>query len=76
MYLPITFRIASLAIVQSYDCANASEITLKDIFKISYQQSITKYGEVLTFTLCSIFLGIVYAWKCLHFQIIHELANQ
>ena len=32
--LPISFRITSLALGQSYDCPNASEVILKDMGKI------------------------------------------
>ena len=33
MHLPIFFRVASLALGQSHDCPNASEVTLKNISK-------------------------------------------
>ena len=31
IYLPISFRVASLSLGQSYDCPSASEVTLKDM---------------------------------------------
>ena len=33
LYLPISFRVISLALGQSWDCPNASEVTLKDVGK-------------------------------------------
>ena len=30
IYLPKSFRVASLALGQSYDCPSATEVTLKD----------------------------------------------
>ena len=33
MYLPIFFRVASLALGQSFDCPSASEVTLKNMSK-------------------------------------------
>ena len=35
IYLPIFFRVASLALGQLYDCPSACEVTLKDIGRIS-----------------------------------------
>ena len=35
MYLPIFFRVASLALGQSYDCPSASEATLQDMGLLS-----------------------------------------
>ena len=43
MYLPISFRVTSLALGQSYDCPSGSKVTLKDMGKsdsIKTQQSI------------------------------------
>ena len=37
-YLPISFRVAALALGQSYDCPSASEATLKDMGQISGMQ--------------------------------------
>ena len=34
-YLPISFRVASQALGQSYDCSSACESTLKDMDKIN-----------------------------------------
>ena len=34
IYWPISFRVAALALVQSYDCPRASEVTLKDMGKL------------------------------------------
>ena len=34
--LPISFRVASLALGQSYDCPSASEVTLKDVGHIDH----------------------------------------
>ena len=42
MYLSIFFRIASLALGQSYDCPSASEATLKNMDKY-----ITLYSEAI-----------------------------
>ena len=35
IYVPMYFRVASLALGQSYDCPSASEATLKDMSKIN-----------------------------------------
>ena len=35
MYLPISFRVTSLALGQSYDCPSAGEVTLKDAGKMA-----------------------------------------
>ena len=37
--LPISFRVASMALGQSYDCPSASEVTLKDMGKIDQHQN-------------------------------------
>ena len=42
IYLPISFRVASLALGQSYDCPSASEATLKDMGTIDHYLSATK----------------------------------
>ena len=42
MYFPISFRIASLALGQSYDCPSAREVTLKDMGKIGWYITTTK----------------------------------
>ena len=34
-FLPISFRVASLALGQSHDCPSASEVTLKDMGKLT-----------------------------------------
>ena len=39
--LPISFRVAALALGQSYDCPSASEVTLKNIDKINHNQTTT-----------------------------------
>ena len=44
MSLPISFRVASLALGQSYDCPSASEVTLKDM-KIDWQQTTPKHNK-------------------------------
>ena len=36
--LPISFKVASLALGQSYDCPSAREVTLKDMGKIDQKQ--------------------------------------
>ena len=51
--LPISFRVASLALGQSYDCPSASEVTLKDM-KTDWQQTTPKHNKARI--LC-IFLG-------------------
>ena len=45
MYLPISFRVTSLALGQSYDCPSASEVTLKDMGKINKYQTTTKHKK-------------------------------
>ena len=45
---PISFRVASLALGQSYDCPSASEVILKDMGKIIQQQTITECTKVWT----------------------------
>ena len=54
-FSPISFRVASLALGQSYDCPSASEATLKDIGKniSTYNHNKTKHNK----TVC-IFYGI------------------
>ena len=44
----IFFRLASLALGQSYDCSSASEVTLKDMGKISWYPTTTKHNKVQT----------------------------
>ena len=39
IYLPISFRIASLALGQSHDCPSASEAILKDQGEINHFQT-------------------------------------
>ena len=39
IYLPILFRVTSLALGQSYDCPSASEVTLKDMGEIKDYQN-------------------------------------
>ena len=46
MYLPISLRVASLALGQSYDCHSASEVTLKDMGEIDHYQTKTKHNKV------------------------------
>ena len=51
IYLPIFFRVASLALGQSYDCPSASEGTLKDMGKTIWtkpQQHTTAHNKMLT----------------------------
>ena len=52
LYLPISFRVTSLALGQSYDCPSASEVTLKDMGKIYQYQPTTKHNK--TWTVCMI----------------------
>ena len=55
--LPIFFRVASLALGQSYDCPSASEVTLRDMRKINPYQTITKQGIPCVYTLeCTLFI--------------------
>ena len=54
-FLPIVFRVPSLALGQSYDCPTASEVTLKDISKINQCQFMTKHNKAQTECL---FLGV------------------
>ena len=44
--LHIFFRVASLALGQSYDCPSASEVTLKDVVKINRCQLSTNHVHV------------------------------
>ena len=46
--LPISFRVASLALGQSYDCPSACEATLKDMGKIGMCQTTTKHYKAWT----------------------------
>ena len=46
IFLPISFRVTSLAQGQSNDCPCASEVTLKDIGKMNQYQTTTKYKSV------------------------------
>ena len=46
MYLPIFFRVASLALMWSYDCCCACEVILKDTGKIGWYLTTTKYNHV------------------------------
>ena len=49
IHLPTSFKVASLALVQSYDCPSGSEITLKDMDKIVFCQTITKQNKMRFF---------------------------
>ena len=46
MHYPISFRVTSLALGQSYDCPSASEVTLKDAGKIGQNLMTTKQNIV------------------------------
>ena len=46
-HMPLTVRVASLALGQSYDCPSAIEVTLK-MCKISWYQATTKYDRMRT----------------------------
>ena len=54
MYLPMSLRVTSLALGQSYDCPSASGATLKDMGKINHYQAQTKQSvnHVLIFMDC------------------------
>ena len=67
MYLPISFRVASLALGQSYDCPSASEATLKDMDEIDHQvpQQNTRDLEPCANVL----------WWTLFINIYHEAGN-
>ena len=52
-FLPISFRVTSLALRQSYDCLSASEVTLKDMGKIRHLTK-TKHKS------CAYFLDFFY----------------
>ena len=54
--LPISFRIASLALGQSYDCPSANEVTLEDMGKIDQNHTTTKHSK--TWSMC-IFPGML-----------------
>ena len=43
--LPISFRIASLALGQSCDCPSASEVTMKDMGKTTASKAISTWGH-------------------------------
>ena len=42
MHLPMWFRVASVALKQSYDCPSASEVTLKHMGNIDRQQTVVR----------------------------------
>ena len=42
IYVPISFRVALLALGQSHDCPSDSEVTLKDMGKTDHYQAMTK----------------------------------
>ena len=44
--LPISFRVASPALRQSYDCPNAGEVILKDMGKIIHYLTMTIYCKI------------------------------
>ena len=46
--LPISFRIISMALGQSYDCPSAIDITLKDMGKTELHEAITKHNKART----------------------------
>ena len=48
IYLLIFFRVASLALGQSYDCPSASEATLKDMTKLAQYPTTTKHNQAWT----------------------------
>ena len=53
-YLPIFFRVASLALGNLYECSNAREVTQKDMDEINCDLITTKYNKART---VSIILG-------------------
>ena len=48
IHLPISFRVASLPLGQSYDCPSGSEATLKDMDKAEPITNITKHNKAQT----------------------------
>ena len=50
VYLPVSFRVTSMALGQSYDCPSASEVTLSDMDKIN------QYQPTTTCELCAHFM--------------------
>ena len=50
--LPISFRITSLALGQSYDCPSANEVTLKDMGKINQLSATTQHDQASTMCIC------------------------
>ena len=46
--VPISFRVTSLALEQSYDCLSACEVTLKDIGKIPPKSAYNRYSKCTT----------------------------
>ena len=48
IYLCICLRVASLAEGQSYDCPNASEVTLKDMGETKWLLTTTKHNKPQT----------------------------
>ena len=53
--LPISFRVSSLALGQSYDCPSAGEVILKDMGKITHYLTTTKHDKTWT---------LVFLWMC------------
>ena len=48
IYLPIFFRVTSLALGQSWDCPSASEVTLKDMGKINLYLTTREHKKLQT----------------------------
>ena len=65
IYLPVFFRVTSLALGQSYDCPSASKVTLKDMDKIfehstSPQQNTPKHKQHSYFMGYTVILLTIY----------------
>ena len=71
IHLPIFFRVASLALGQSYDCPSASEVTLKDMDKrkrCASHQSTNVYiiiGMYCIYWCVRIWIFIIYPHYCI-----------
>ena len=57
IYFPLSFRVASLALGQFYDCPSVTEATLKDMGKIGLYLTTTNHAKVWIFC---IILGFYY----------------
>ena len=74
IHSPISFRVASLVLGQSYDCPISSEVTLWDMEKSDWYQSTTiskQYTDCVYTLLCMpyIIITVWYIWDEIYFTI-------